>query len=673
MACGEALARSFLIGQKAFGRILGKPSNILWIPDVFGYCGSLPQIMRQTGVDYFFTTKLTWCNINLFPYSSFVWRGIDGSEVLVHLTQEVGYNQTCSPEEIRQGARAYRQSDVHDQFLAPTGYGDGGGGVTEEMCERARRIRSLAGMPEASWGRVDKFFENLNQVRSKLPSWQGELYLEYHRGVLTTHSALKARFRETERALQTWEAARCATGGGELDEKPWRRLVFAQFHDYIPGSSIWEVYEEGLPELAAISENAFQSAARELGEGGSPALFNPVPIERIVLLGDKSKAVRLPPLSGAPVARLSPIEPAIPVRATRQKLESASVSASFDGQGQVAELAFGGTSIPLRSPLCQLMTFPDYPHEFDAWEIDRSTLSLGRPVESAASASVPGKGGLCGTVEFRRKLGAQSSVTIRYQLDAFNPVLRIEYDIEWRDEQTLLKVCFPTAYAGRSARFGAPFGSVLRSQQAGPSRDEAMFEGAASRWAIVSDDGDAEGLGVVTEAKYGFSCRDGAMTVSLLRSPRVTGEDSSQAGLLPHPLRRGGARPPYSDQGRHLIRLALCFHSPRQSREYLAPALAETLFTPPVSYAGDPASAGLLGIEGCPSLIPCWAKPAANGDSWILRLHETMGRRGLARLLLQEGFRAFPTDLLEQDKFKEPVESIPVTPYQLISMRIVRP
>lgn len=284
MACGEALARSFLLGQKGFRRIQGKPSRVLWIPDVFGYAGCLPQIMAQTGVEYFFTTKLTWSNIHLFPYSSFLWRGIDGSEVLVHVTQDNGYNQLASAEELRRGACAYRQSDVHDEFLAPTGFGDGGGGVTEEMCERARRYRSLAGMPEVGWGKVETYFDNLNEVRAKLPVYQGELYLEYHRGVFTTHSDLKAVFRGCERALQTWEAVRCARGAAELDDAPWRRLVFAQFHDYIPGSSIWEVYEEGLPELAAISENALASATDELGNTGAAALFNPLPLSQTVLI-----------------------------------------------------------------------------------------------------------------------------------------------------------------------------------------------------------------------------------------------------------------------------------------------------------------------------------------------------------------------------------------------------
>jgi len=670
MACGEALARSFLLGQKGFRRIQGKPSRVLWIPDVFGYCGSLPQIMRQTGVDYFFTTKLTWSNINLFPYSSFIWRGIDGSEVLVHVTQENGYNQNVTPEEIRRGARAYRQSDVHDEYLSPTGYGDGGGGVTEEMCERARRVKSLAGMPEVGWGRVDEFFDKLNEVRAKLPSWQGELYLEYHRGVLTTHGDLKARFREGERALQVWEAARCATHGGELDDQPWRRLVFAQFHDYIPGSSIWEVYEEGLAELAALSANAFDSAAKELSKGKSPALFNPLPIERIHLLEDKSKAVWLAPLTGMPLTDLPALEPAKPVQATAKKIESASVKATFDAKGQIASLTFGENEIALRAPLAELMIFPDFPHDFEAWDIDRQTLSLGRAVESPAKVYVLRAGGLEGAVEFRRQLSDKSRVTVRYRLDAFQPVLHLEYEIDWHEEMSLLKVLFPTAYTGRMARFGAPFGSVQRGQQAGPSRDEAMFEGAASRWAIVADDGETEGLGVVTEAKYGFSCRDGELGVSLLRSPRVTGGDPNHQRLFPASLRRGGVRELYSDQGRHVIRLALCYHSPQIARENLAPPLAETLFTAPLPYQGPAVSAGLLGFEGVESLVPCWAKPAADGQGWILRLHETMGRRGKVRLRLAQGLKAYPTDLSEATKASKPIRQLTVNPYELISLRI---
>ncbi len=685
LACGEALARSFVLGQRGFQRLQGKPSRVLWLPDVFGYCGCLPAIMRQCGVEFFFTTKLTWSNINLFPYSSFLWRGTDGSEVLVHVTQDNGYNQVVSPGELRRGARAYRQSDVHDEFLAPTGYGDGGGGVTEEMLERARRYRSLAGLPETGWGRVDTFFEGLNAVRPRLPTYQGELYLEYHRGVLTTHGDLKAAFRACERALQTWEAVRCATGGGEIDEHAWKRLVFAQFHDYIPGTSIWEVYEEGIPELKAIAGNALTMAANELGSGGTAGLFNPLPVERLAFLrdhdGQPTRAVRLPPLSGAPLDTLPALENGTPVRAESWRIESGQVSAEFDDRGRISRLAFGGHEIALRGPLGELMLYPDYPHDFPAWDIDRQSLSLGRAVEEPAETVAAEGGALEGSVSFRRKLGTASSVLVRYRLDAFQPVLHVEYEIDWHEKQTLLKTLFPTAYAGQQARFGAPFGSVLRGQQAGSPEDEARFEGSGSRWAVVSDDG-GEGLGVVTESKYGWSCREGELGLSLLRGATTTGCDPKDVRMFPSAIARprpdGTRRKMCSDQGQHTIRLALCLQGVSGAATANAAALADTLFTPPVTYVAQTAnatiSAGFDGLKNGGSLVPCWAKPAADGRGWILRLHETLGHRGRAQLRLRNGFRASRTDLSEKPvgDAETYLAELAFQPYELISLRITR-
>ncbi len=676
IACGEALARSFIVGQNGFRRLQGRPSPVLWIPDVFGYCGSLPQIMRQTGVEYFFTTKLTWSNINPFPYSSFLWKGIDGSEVLVHVTQENGYNQVASPEELRRGARAYRQSDVHDEFLAPTGFGDGGGGVTEEICEHVRRVRTLAGLPETGWGKVEDFFRRLDLARARLPKYQGELYLEYHRGILTTHSDLKARFRAAERALQTWEAVRCTTNKTtrkkEIPEQIWRRVIFAQFHDYIPGSSIWEVYEEGLAELARIASDALEQAIAELRpkKNAAPGLFNPLPLEKIVLLDHGSRAVRLAPLSGDTLERLPEVTAAAKVTASSRRLASSLLTAEFDRQGQIVHLAFGDNAIPTHHPLASLALYPDVPHMFEAWDIDRQSLSLGETVDTTASAAEISGGDLEKTLTFKRRLGKKSSAIIRYRLDAFLPVLHLEYEIDWQEEQALLKLHFPTAFDGRMARFGAPFGSVLRSQQAGPPRDEAMFEAAASRWAVVSDDSSTAGLAVITEAKYGFSCREGNLGVSLLRSPKVTGEDPDHSRLFPSHARRGGVRQTFSDQGTHTIRLALAFHTPAQPREWQPAALAESLFTPHLALAIAPTDAGFLGLEGGESLIPSWTKPAADGRGWILRLQETLGIRGQARLHLGDGLGAFRTNLSEATENHTATDAIAFSPFEIVSLRI---
>jgi len=675
IACGEALARNFVVGQRDFAKLQGKPSNILWIPDVFGYCASLPQIMRETGVDKFFTTKLTWSNINRFPFSSFRWRGNDGSEVLVHVTQGTGYNGMVTPGELRAGMRAHRQSDIHDEFLAPTGLGDGGGGTNEEMCERARRVASLATLPEVKWGRVDKFFEKMAKLRNDLPVYQGELYLEYHRGVLTSHGPLKAAFRAAERGMQAWEAVRCARAGGEVDEHMWKRLVFAQFHDYIPGSSIWEVYEEGIPELRGIASLALDTAVKELSDTRDEnCLFNPLPIERLVVDGDRAYIV--PPLAGISfvereknsISSISSILPTTPAKvvATRTSITSERVKATFTPTGEIASLAFDGHLVATAAPLASLVTYADQPHGFDAWELDLQTLATAAPLATPAKIEITQHSETSAEVAFTRSCGKGSTITARYRLDAWSPVLDVTFDIDWHEEKTLLKAHFPTAYSGRTARFAAPFGSVLRSQQRGLPTDEAKFEAGASRWAIVSDDGENDGLGVVTESKYGFGCRDGDLSLSLLRSPTVSGE-----GGTPSKIRRGGKRDTYSDQGRQRVRIALCRHGNDVPPMFLAPALADSLYTPCIPYRGAPCNAGLLAIESGSSLVPCWAKPAADGKGWILRFHETLGQRGTAKLELRKGLTATATNIGETLKKGKRMESFDYKPYQVVSVRIV--
>ncbi len=562
LACGEALLRSFVVGQRRFREFFGKPASVLWLPDVFGYAGCLPQMALECGVRSFFTTKLTWSNVNLFPYSSFRWTGFDGSTLTTHVTHGNGYTQTASVAEISKGATAYRQSDLHDEFLAPTGYGDGGGGPTEAMCERARRMKSLAGLPAVEWGRIDEFFERLEAVADDLPEYRGELYLEYHRGTFTTNGELKAAFRALERALQTWEAARVATGGGEIDERFWRRLIFAQFHDYVPGTSIAEVYAEGLPELRQLTLEAVDNATRDLGGPGA-FLFNPLPVARTVVVSDspdgRRKGIRLPALGTADATSSAPI--GMVPRAERQRLRSERVTADFSEDGTIRQFEIDGQPIRQRAPLAQLWTFPDHPHNFDAWDIDRQTLSLGSPVETEVEWLDPESNGAEASVRFRRSVGKASSIVTTFTVDAFEPVLRVELHVDWREEHTLLKLLFPTDYTGRMARFGAPYGSALRSQHPGLPRDEAAFESCGSRWACVMHDDESDGLAVISEAKYGWSCRDGALGLSLLRSVSMTGDDRLHRGVLPASLRRTSNGPDLTDLGHHRIRLAVGRHS----------------------------------------------------------------------------------------------------------------
>ena len=663
IGCGEALVRSVTLGQKGFNALTGKDSPVLWLPDVFGYSGCIPSILSGLGVPYFFTTKMHWSGATRFPHSAFRWQGSDGSEVVSFIAWE-HYNLNAVPAELDRAQRNQRQAGVFNETLYATGYGDGGGGVTAEMCERARRMKHLPTLPTAEWGRIDGFFDRLAEVKDKLPQWRGEMYLEYHRGVQTTHAHLKSAYRAAERGLQTHEAVHSALGKGALDEAGWKRVVFAQFHDYLPGSSIQEVYDEGVPELRKIADDATAKARAELEAGGEPCVFNPLATERIELID--GKVYKLPPLAGVAVSSLQAVA-AAPVTMSGNVLSNGRVSASFGEDGRVSAMSFDGKAIPLSDAACGLVTFPDHPANYDAWDVDRPTLSNGTLVRTPVEASFDGDDARR-TASFTRRVGEKSTATIRYALEAASPVLKVEIELDWQEKQQLLKMVFPTKFAGKMARYGAPFGSVLRPQVPNTIADSGMFENPASRWACVSDDGESAGLCVVTEDKYGVGCENGLLHVSLVRSALVT-DAADDVPLRDFNAYGGDGWQQFSDLGSHTIRLAVGTFAADLPRNEQPATLADTLFTPVIFYSGKPVDAGLSGIDGGDSLIPASAVPG-DGGSWTLRLHETMGQRGTATLRLKDGRAATRVDLLGETLADVTDGAIEFEPYQIVSVRV---
>ena len=714
LPCGEALVRAFALGQAGFRDLRGQDSRCVWLPDVFGYSACLPTIMAGFDVPYFYTTKLHWSGATRFPHSSFRWVGMDGSAVTAHVSWR-HYNQEVTPEELHNAQLQHRQAAVHPEALVPCGYGDGGGGLNEAMCERARRLADLARMPRARWGGIEDFFDRLAQRGDRLPTWRGEMYLEYHRGVQTTHGDLKAAFRAAEVALQTWEAVRCATGGGPIDEQPWKRLCFAQFHDYIPGSSIAEVYREAVPELRAIAEAALQSTHAELAataeasgpgaaedegqaeaaepadrdgasDGADPSgaeacVFNPLAMRREAWID--GRLVSLPPLAGVAVAGLEARQQPPPA-AENRRLTNGRVDVSFNDSGEIGHLMVDGHPVALERPGAQVFTFPDLPAAYDAWDIDRPTLSLGTHHENPAivehdtaegSASITFSRGLvvpanpdaAGDPDAATDAGELRLGTIEvcYTLEAGSPVLRIDIELDLHQPQTLVKLAFPTAYRGREARYGGPFGSVRRPQWTGPLANEAMFENPGSRWATVSDDDDRDGLMLITQAKYGFGARDGLLHVSLARSAQVTPVNVAGTTTTLGGVEQGEE---YADLGRQKIRLAVGRFTADAPRQLQPAALADLLFTPPLRYVGQPMNAGLREIDAPPSLVPAWAVPGGEGG-WTLRLHETLGGRGTLCPHLDSGRSATATDLRGRP-LPTAGPSIRVKPYTLHSLQI---
>ncbi len=276
---GESLIRQFLLGRRFVRQEFGVEMNTLWLPDVFGYSWALPQIIRKCGMKYFITSKISWSQFNRFPADTFLWRGIDGTQVLTHFitTPEDNstfytYNGTLSPAEVQGAWQNYRQKDLNRDLLVLFGWGDGGGGPTKEMLESARVLKNLPGMPEVSLGKAEDFLARLeaNLAGKDVPVWDGELYLEYHRGTYTSQAQNKRFNRKSEAlyhdaewlcALSDLLSGRADYPAGEL-RRGWELILLNQFHDILPGSSIREVYEDSARDYAEVERIGREAIAR---------------------------------------------------------------------------------------------------------------------------------------------------------------------------------------------------------------------------------------------------------------------------------------------------------------------------------------------------------------------------------------------------------------------------
>ena len=257
---GESMVRQMLYGQRYFEAKFGHRSRVAWLPDAFGFSPALPQLLRGAGMEGFFTYKLNWSETNEFPYDLYEWEGIDGSTVIAHDFENPGqdYNGNITPHDIYGTWRNFEGKRHHPESLFSFGWGDGGGGPSEQMLENYARMKSFPAMPRLRMANVDEFFDRL--PKQGLPRWTGELYLELHRGTLTTQARVKKLNREAEHRLLEAEATAtlAALHGGEYPreelEAAWKTLLLNQFHDILPGTSIGEVYEVTHKELAASLE-----------------------------------------------------------------------------------------------------------------------------------------------------------------------------------------------------------------------------------------------------------------------------------------------------------------------------------------------------------------------------------------------------------------------------------
>ncbi len=687
---GESLVRQVLFGKRFLRDEFGLECEVVWLPDAFGYTWALPQIMNRAGLRYFMTTKISWNEFNQFPYDTFLWQGIDGSRVLAHfITTPSGswfatYNGRLTPAEVKGTWDAYKQKRLNSKLLTSCGYGDGGGGPNAEMLEVARRLANMPGLPRFRWGTAREYFSSLEPLRSCLPVWNGELYLEFHRGTYTSQGRTKRNNRKAEVLYHTAEALAAAAHwlGAPYPKaqfnEGWQLILLNQFHDILPGSSIGDVYEESnlqYQHVFALAEAASSQALLRLSraiarEGRWLILYNPAPFPRhepVALPGvDPSRELpvqedgsllpfqvacgtegeaellvlpeEVPPY-GWRAYRLATVNPsdqsaAKSVHASAQELENEYLRVRLDAAGRLISVWDKRASREVLADSAvgnEFQVFEDKPLNNDAWNIDIFYQEKRWVLDEPAQLRVLESGPLRATVEWQKSFRS-SRIVQRITLQAECPRLDFHTWVDWHERHLLLKVAFPLAVHTHRATYEIQFGAIERPTHWNTSWDYARFEVPAQRWADLSE-GDY-GASLLNDCKYGYDARDNVLRLTLIKC--ATSPD------------------PEADQGQHLFSYSLYPHAGDWRKGTLQQAVAFNIpLQPCLAEQGD----GALPLtwsflrSASNNIVVETIKKAEDDDALIVRAYEAFGQRGRATLIFGPRIRrAVEVNLLEQDE-----------------------
>ncbi len=650
---GEALVRQLLHGQRFFMREFGYETTILWLPDVFGYPGNLPQLIAGAGCDFFLTQKLSWNDTNKPEHHTFMWEGIDGTRVFTHFPPADGYNGSFSRDEVDQSVRNFKDGRSSNRSLYLFGWGDGGGGPEPEMIESAHRLG-------VEIGRAVEFFERASAEAKDLATVAGELYFELHRGTYTSQSRTKRLNREAQQALREAEMWSVAAGGeypsAELSAL-WQTLLTNQFHDILPGSSIDWVYEEAERDLESVVKRAGDVAdagmSAIVGAGDQLAVFNATshPRSEVVNLNGEYARIEAPPCGWA-VQVPHPKEP--DVLAGDSRMENELLRVEWDERGVLTSIwdKEVGREV-LSGPGNLLQLHDDNPRKWDAWDLDADYRD--EFIEVTAIEQLRLHGGLRATFAFRRQFG-QSWLVQVMSLESGSRVLRFETIVGWYERHRILKVAFPVSVQSGEATYEVQFGHVRRPTHTDTPQARAMFEVCAQRWADLGD-GDY-GVALLNDCKHGYDIRGTTLRLSLLRAPT-------------HP-------DPTADQGAHQFTYALMPH-PGDFREAMVIEAAEDLNVPLRPAHGNlPAGASRSLIEvDTPQVMVEAIKRAEDSDAVIVRLYEAWGRPCTAHVRTTlPAARAHLCDLLERNQEEVSVHDahikLDLAPFKIVTLKLER-
>lgn len=573
---GESLVRQFLVGKRFFKKEFGVDNKIMWLPDVFGYTAALPQIIKLADIDYFMTTKISWSEYNRFPYDTFLWKGIDGTEILSHFAPsmrdsdekrfQATYTAMLDPTHIIYGWQRYSNKDLAKMEMCIYGHGDGGGGPTRTNIESGIRMaEGVPGCPKIKMEPALDFFKRLDsEVRGskRLPKWRGELYLEYHRGTLTAQARNKKYNRKSEilyHDVETLsETANILSGlnypaDDILDS--WKIILLNQFHDIIPGSSISQVYEDSKEQYEAIGAKGRELASKATAaltasiatDGDSLVVFNTLGLARtdvvitempacedFAILDFDGTALTWQKTYDGKLAFLAKNVPAKgyktfklvkgasaendSVKATLETVENDYYKVTFNGDMNISELYHkesGRSVAPEGEVLNNLVAYEDRSHVYEAWDIKCYYDEKFWNIDNVVSKELIENGPVRTVIKVERTF---NSSTIAQYFVFYPHTVRIDvnYDIDWKERNVALKAHYPVDVNTTKATYDIQFGNVERTTHNNTTWDYAQFEACGHKWADLSDN--SFGLSILNDCKYGWTIKEGSIKPTLLRS-----------------------------------------------------------------------------------------------------------------------------------------------------------
>jgi alpha-mannosidase len=670
---GESLVRQVLYGQRYTQERFGHISRVAWLPDSFGFCAQLPQLLKQGGVDYFLTQKLRWNDTTQFPHEAFWWQAPDGTRIFSIMTPPIG--ESIDPIEMSTYAKDWEaKTSLKESFWLP-GVGDHGGGPTRDMLEVTRRWQQSALFPQLKPSTMTEFCQQVESNLQDVPVWDDELYLEFHRGCYTSHADQKRYNRRCEHLLTEAEMfsaiatllAQTPYPKAEL-ETAWKKVLFNQFHDILPGSSIPEVFADANQEWELALQTALDLREKALGAIAAqirlpePPVSNAIPfIVHNSLNWERSEVVHwqvpdnhqgtvldsdgqpLPTQYNPQTQSLSFWANAIPSIGYRVfwYVPTALPTPSDKAEGwvldnghlrvEVCESTGNVRSIwdyaaqrnVLTGPGNVLQFFQDRGQYWDAWNIDPNYAQ--HPLESAVIQSIAiASGRVEQSIQVERRW-RNSTFTQTYCLGQYSSVLKIDTQVDWQETHVLVKAAFPLSVATDYATYETPCAAIERPTLPNPNplteHQKAKWEVPALQWADLTQVGDnTYGVSLLNDCKYGYDAQPDCLRLTLLRSPRWPDEGC--------------------DRGSHAFTYALYPHSGswqqakthQKGYELNRPLIARSLA--PTDRESGKLSATHSFLSGFSANLVLMALKQSEDSpqNWIVRFYEACGQPAKARL-----------------------------------------